>query len=72
LTEDPWRFVGGVGGRDLPAVEVFERGEDVIVRAEMAGVDPQDAEVRRTEDTLTIRGERRPEEGRQRRGLFPQ
>jgi len=59
LLEEPWRFVGGFGTRELPAVEVFERGDEVIVRAEIAGVDPQDLDVRLAEDTVTIRGERR-------------
>jgi HSP20 family protein len=51
--------VGGPAG--LPAVEVFERGADVVVRAEIAGVEPQDLDVRISDDVATIRGERRSE-----------
>lgn len=42
-------------------VEVFERDGEVVVRAELAGVDPKDVDVRITDDGLTIRGERRTE-----------
>jgi HSP20 family protein len=57
--EGPWDGSGGPGG--LPAVEVFERGADVVVRAEIAGVEPQDLDVRISDDVATIRGERRVE-----------
>jgi len=60
ILDDPWRFVA-TGGNG-PAVEVFERGEDVVIRAEIAGVDPRDLDVRLAEDGATIRGERRAEE----------
>lgn len=70
LLEEPWRFVGAFGGRELPAVEVFERGDEVVVRAEIAGVDPQDLDVRLAEDTVTIRGERRSEDEPDERGYY--
>ena len=60
-----WDDAGPAPG--LPAVEVFERGADVVVRAEIAGVEPQDLDVRLSEDVATIRGERRVE----RRGPGP-
>lgn len=60
--EDPWRVVSTFAGNGVPAVEVFERGDEVVVRAEVPGVDPKDMDVRLTDDTATIRGERRPDE----------
>ncbi len=62
LWEDPWRVISTFAGNGAPAVEVFERGEDIVVRAEIAGVSPQDVDVRLSEDTVTIRGERRADE----------
>ncbi len=59
LFEEPWRLVGTVVDRDAPAVEVFERGDAVVVRAELAGIDPQDIDVRLDDDMVTLRGERR-------------
>lgn len=68
--EDPWRVVSTFAGNGAPAVEVFARGEDVVVRAEIAGVAPQDVDVRLSEDAVTIRGERRPEERTDQEGYY--
>ncbi len=68
--EDPWRVISSFAGNGAPAVEVFERGEDVVIRAEIAGVDPQDMDVRLTEDMVTIRGERRAEERGGQQGYY--
>ena len=55
-----------VGWRTRFPVEVIERSQDVVVRAELAGIDPADVDVRVTDDGLTLRGERRsgPDEER--------
>ena len=42
-----------------PFVDVFERGDDLVIRAEVPGVDRKDIEVRVENDTLVIRGERK-------------
>ena len=68
--EDPWRVISSFAGNGAPAVEVFERGEDVVVRAEIAGVDPQDMDVRLTDDTVTIRGERRADARGEQEGYY--
>jgi HSP20 family protein len=70
LFEEPWRMLGTVVDRDLPPVEVLERGGEVLVRAELAGVDPQDIEVHVDEDTVTLRGQRRAEERQDHDGYF--
>lgn len=70
ILDEPWRFVGSIGGRDIPIVEVFERGDEVVVRAEIAGVDPQDVDVRVAEDTITIRGERRTDAEADEQGYY--
>ena len=44
-------------------VDVFSRGNDLVVRAELPGIDPQkDVEVSVQNGMLTIRGERRQEQ----------
>lgn len=68
--EDPWRLVTGVSGGGAPAVEVFERDEDIVVRAEVAGVDPKDIDVRLSDASVTIRGERRAEGRAEREGYY--
>lgn len=40
-----------------PAVEVFDADHDIVVRAELPGIDPQDVEITVTEDVLTIKGQ---------------
>lgn len=46
-----------------PAVDVFTRGEDLVVRAELPGVDPErDIDISLQDGILTIRGERRHED----------
>ncbi len=44
-----------------PAVEVFETDSDVVVRAELPGIDPKNVEITVTDDTLTLKGEARLE-----------
>jgi HSP20 family protein len=47
----------------LPATDVFTRGDDMVVRMELAGIDPEkDVSVTLDEGDLVIRGERRRSE----------
>ena len=43
-------------------VEVVEEGSDIVVRCELAGLNPEDVDVRITDQGVTIRGERRAQE----------
>ena len=46
-----------------PALDVFSRDGDIVVRAELPGIDPEkDVDIQLQENVLTIRGERRREE----------
>jgi HSP20 family protein len=60
----PGALRGFNGGTSFaPAVEVFTRGDDLVVRAELPGIDPEkDVDISLQDDVLTIRGERRQEE----------
>jgi HSP20 family protein len=50
-------------GAWLPAVDVFTREGDLVVRAELPGIDPEkDVEIFLQDGSLTIRGERHREE----------
>ena len=44
-----------------PRVDVLDRDKDILVRAELPGVDKKDLEVNLSGSTLTIRGESRKE-----------
>ncbi len=54
-----------VGGRQeswLPAVDVFDTKDAVVLKAELAGMDPADIQIEVEDNVLTIKGERRFEE----------
>lgn len=53
-----------------PAIEAYETDTDVVVRAELPGIDPKQVEVSVTEDTLTIKGEARSEQEEKRRNYY--
>ena len=46
----------------MPRVDVIDRDEEVVVRAEIPGVDKKDLDVSVTENTVTINGRRSAEE----------
>ncbi len=60
LFEDFFRR-SGLPARWGPAVDVVETSDNVIVRAELPGMDPKDVDISISGDTLTIKGEKREE-----------
>jgi HSP20 family protein len=55
----------------VPAVDIFHRDKDLVVRAELPGIDPErDVEIIVQDGVLTIRGERRQEERTNDGGTF--
>jgi HSP20 family protein len=46
----------------LPAVDVFDTADAVVLKAELAGMDPDDIEISVEDNVLTIKGERKFEE----------
>ena len=46
----------------LPAVDVFDKKDAVVLKAELAGMDPDDIEIEVEDNVLTIKGERKFEE----------
>ena len=45
-----------------PAVDIFENGDDLVIRAELPGVNKNDIDVRSQDGSLVLRGERKREE----------
>lgn len=45
-----------------PAVDLYEEGNNVIVKAELPGMKKEDVEISLTEDTITISGEKKSEQ----------
>jgi len=63
----PTRTLGTTLARTLPAavwapaIEMFQRDGQLVVRADLPGMSPDDVRIEVTDDTLTIEGERRSE-----------
>lgn len=49
------------GGGWSPLVDVIDKKDSIIVKAELPGVDKKDVKISLSENTLTIRGERKEE-----------
>ncbi len=49
-------------GTWVPPVDIFERGEELVIRAELPGVNRDELEIQVEDGTLALSGERRREE----------
>ena len=58
------------GGFWSPRVEIFQKEDKFIVRAELPGVKKEDVNVELGDDQLTIHGERREEHEEEREGFY--
>ncbi len=47
--------------RNIPSIDLSESGENLVVRAEIPGIDPENLDISVTEDRLHIKGEMRQE-----------
>ena len=47
----------------VPTTDIFAQGEDLVIRVELAGVDPDDVDLRFANGVLTVSGNRDPEFG---------
>jgi HSP20 family protein len=52
----------------MPKIDVKSKGEDIVVRAELPGIDPSEVDIEVTDGVLTIRGERKAESEREDEG----
>lgn len=63
MTQPPWNFGDfPKPGAMSPSVDIFEEGNDMVVKAEIPGISKEDLNVSITEDSLTISGEKKQEE----------
>ena len=53
-TEEDW-----AQGAWSPAVDIYEKDGNIVLKAELPGVDPKDVDVRVENNVLTLRGERK-------------
>ena len=65
----PWNFPRSFG-EWLPHVEAFQRGNEFVVRADLPGLKPEDVDVEVSDETITIRGERKDEHEEDHEGYY--
>ena len=49
----------GLGGSWAPVVDIYEQNGNIVLKAELPGVDPKDVDIRVENNTLSLRGERK-------------
>ena len=54
-SEDDW----ALGGTWAPAVDIFEHEGNIVLKAELPGLDPKDVDIRVENNVLSLRGERK-------------
>jgi HSP20 family protein len=54
----------------LPDVEVVEKGENLIIRADLPGMKKEEIDVEVTDGTVVLKGERRQEEKEEKEGYY--
>jgi HSP20 family protein len=76
MQEDMDRIFGGFGSMGggfpqafTPTVDMHETENEIVVKADIPGVEPEDLEVYVTDNALILRGEMRREEQRDERGI---
>jgi HSP20 family protein len=60
----------GMGGAFMPQVEMFEREGELVVRADLPGIDKDDINIQVTDEGLLLEGERRSENEENRGGVY--
>jgi HSP20 family protein len=53
-----------------PLVDIFEMGDDVVIRAELPGLEKDDVDISVENNTLMLRGERKRETGFEEKGAY--
>ena len=53
--EEDW----ALGGSWAPVVDIYEQGGDIVLKAELPGIDPKNVDIRIENNVLTLRGERK-------------
>jgi len=69
LIRSPFRLAGREGLWS-PRLETFQKGDRLIVRAELPGVKKDDVQIDVSDDVLTIQGDRREERQEEREGYY--
>ncbi|HXE79646.1 MAG TPA: Hsp20/alpha crystallin family protein [Vicinamibacterales bacterium] len=58
------------GGEWTPPIEMFQKGDKLVIRTELPGIRKEDVSVEVADDMVTIQGERREEHKEEREGFY--
>jgi len=64
------RHRNGDLGLQMPAIEIYEEKDEVVVKAELPGMKKEDLEINLSGDILTIKGEKKKEEEVKEKGSY--
>ncbi len=63
MADSPARWPSDEGyGAWVPPVDIFEKGDNLVIRAELPGIDKKDIDIRVENGMLTLQGQRKREE----------
>jgi len=57
----PWGLGDGRRGASMPAVDMYQTDDDIVVKVAVPGIKPEDVQISITGDLLTIKGETKEE-----------
>jgi HSP20 family protein len=57
----PWGLADGVHGSGMPAVDMYQTADDVVVKVAVPGIKPEDVQISVTGDVLSVKGETKEE-----------
>ncbi len=57
----PWNLGNGRRGASVPAIDMYQTDNEVVVKAAVPGFKPEDVQISVTGDVLTIKGESKEE-----------
>jgi HSP20 family protein len=68
----PWRLAGWEDGEAFLPLDVYETEDELVVKASLPGIKPEDVDVSITGDTLSIKAEYKAEEETKKRSYYRQ
>ena len=66
----PEKWFGSEGATTAPALDIYEDKDDLVVKAELPGLDKDNVEVNLTDHALIIKGEKKKEEETRQENYF--
>lgn len=68
----PWRLLTWEAGEGFCPLDLYETDDEVVLKASMPGVKPEDVDISITGETLTIKGESKEEQEEKRPNYYRQ